>query len=54
VLTLGLFTLVVDAVLIMLASALVPGFHVDGFVSAVLFSIVLSVVNILIFAATGV
>lgn len=44
-LTLGLFTFVINALVILLASALVPGFRVDGFVSALLFSIVLSVVN---------
>ena len=46
VLTLGLFTFVINAALIMLASFLVPGFRVDGFLWAVLFSIVLSLVNI--------
>ena len=45
ILTLGLFTLVINALLIMLASALVPGFTVDGFGWAILFSIVLFFVN---------
>jgi putative membrane protein len=45
VLTLGLFTLVIDALLILLTSAIVPGFKVDGFWWAFLFSLVLSVVN---------
>jgi len=44
-LTLGLFTLVINAVLVLLVSALVPGFHVEGFIAALLFSIVLSVVS---------
>jgi putative membrane protein len=44
-LTLGLFSLVINGLLIMLASALVPGFEVNGFLWAVLFSIVLSIVN---------
>lgn len=44
-LTLGLFTLVINAVLVLLVSAVVPGFHVDGFIAALLFSIVLSVVS---------
>lgn len=43
--TLGLFTLVVNALLILLAASLVPGFTVDGFWWALLFSIVLSLVN---------
>lgn len=45
ILTLGLFTLVINAVLIMLTSTLVPGFYVPGFLSALLFSVVLMVVN---------
>ncbi len=45
ILTLGLFTLVIDALLILLTSALVPGFRVDGFWWAIIFSLVLSVVN---------
>lgn len=45
ILTLGLFTLVIDALLILLTSAIVPGFKVDGFLWALLFSLVLSIVN---------
>lgn len=45
ILTLGLFTLVINATLIMLTSALVPGFYVPGFWWALLFSLVLMVVN---------
>lgn len=45
ILTLGLFTLVINAALIMLTSTLVPGFYVPGFLSALLFSVVLMVVN---------
>ena len=45
ILTLGLFTLVINAFLIMLASSLVPGFAVAGFGWAILFSIVLFFVN---------
>lgn len=45
ILTLGLFTLVINGLLILLAAAIVPGFHVNGFWWAVLFSIVLSLVN---------
>lgn len=43
--TLGLFTFVINALLILLASYLVPGFKVDGFLWALLFSVVLSIVN---------
>ncbi|MBU6323074.1 MAG: phage holin family protein [Patescibacteria group bacterium] len=45
--TLGLFSLVINALLVMLASALVPGFFVAGFWTALLFSVVLSLVNLL-------
>jgi putative membrane protein len=45
ILTLGLFSLVIDALLVMLASMLVPGFLVVGFWTAFLFAIVLMVIN---------
>ena len=45
ILTLGLFTLVINALLIMLAAAIVPGFTVQGFWWALLFGLVLAVVN---------
>ncbi len=45
ILTLGLFSLVINALLVLLASALVPGFSVAGFWSALLFALVLAVIN---------
>jgi putative membrane protein len=45
ILTLGLFSLVINAFMIMLAASIVNGFHVQNFLSALLFSIVLSVVG---------
>lgn len=45
ILTLGLFSLVINALLVMLASYLVPGFIVGGFWAALLFALVLSVTN---------
>lgn len=45
ILSLGLFTLVINALLILLAAKIVPGFYVDGFWWAFLFSVVLSIVN---------
>ncbi len=45
VFTLGLFLLVINAAMVMLASRFVSGFEVDGFWWALLFSIVLSVVT---------
>lgn len=43
--TFGLFTFVINGLLILLASNIVPGFKVDGFWWAVLFAILLSVIN---------
>ena len=40
--TLGLFLLVINAIIIMLCDALVPGFGVEGFWWALLFSLILS------------
>jgi putative membrane protein len=45
IVTLGLFLIVINAVIIMLVAALLPGFRVDGFFWAVAFSLVLWVVN---------
>ncbi len=49
ILTLGLFTFVINALLIMLAGAIVPGFKVAGFGSALLFSIVLAIISMIFF-----
>lgn len=48
ILTLGLFLLVINAIIIMLCDALVPGFTVSSFWSALLFSIVLSLCQSLV------
>jgi len=45
ILTLGLFTFVINALLIMLTSAVVPGFDVRSFWWALLFSFVLSLIK---------
>ena len=45
ILTLGLFTFVINALMIMLAAQFVPGFTVDSFWWALGFSIILSVIN---------
>jgi len=45
ILTLGLFTLVINAALLKLASALIPGFDVHGFWPAVFGAVIVSVVN---------
>ena len=43
--TLGLFLIVINTVIILITARLVDGFRVDGFWSAMWFSIVLSLVN---------
>jgi putative membrane protein len=45
VLTLGLFLLVINGLMLWLVSALVRGFHVNGFWGAVLGSIMISIVS---------
>jgi putative membrane protein len=45
ILTLGLFLLVINALIILLVDYLVDGFHVDGFWWALLFSLIMSVFN---------
>ena len=47
-LTLGLFWFVINALMLELASALVPGFQVRGFFAAFIGAIVLSLVNLLL------
>ena len=47
-LTLGLFWLVINALMLMFASALVPGFKVHGFLAAFIGAILLSLVNMLL------
>lgn len=45
ILTFGLFSLVIHALFILLAAMIVPGFVVSGFWSAIIFAIVLALVN---------
>jgi putative membrane protein len=52
ILTLGLFLLVINGVMILLASGLVRGFRVDGMIPAFLGAIVLALLGMLIRALT--
>ncbi len=52
-LTLGIFWLVINALMLELAAAIVPGFHVNGFLAAFLGAILLSVVNAVLRAVFG-
>jgi putative membrane protein len=48
VLTLGIFWWVINALMLMLASLFVPGFHLSGFTAALLGAIVLALVNLVL------
>lgn len=48
ILSLGLFLLAINAVIVLIAGAIVPGFEVDGFWWALVFSLVLSITNSLL------
>lgn len=50
ILTLGLFLLVINAVVIILCDYIVGGFEVSSFLTALLFSLILSIVQSLIFS----
>lgn len=45
ILSLGLFTFVINALLVLLVSSIVPGFKVSGFLWALIFGLVLSFVS---------
>lgn len=53
VFTLGMFLLVINALIILIADAVIPGFFVDGFWWALIFSILLSIVNALLTDLSG-
>jgi putative membrane protein len=48
ILTLGLFLLAINAIIILIAASIIPGFYVDGFWWALLFSLILSLFNTLL------
>ncbi|MDO6517536.1 phage holin family protein [Zobellia uliginosa] len=50
ILTLGLFLLVINAVIILLADNLIDGFTVDGILWAILFSLLLSFLQSILFS----
>ena len=53
VLTLGLFLLVINAIIILIADFIIPGFYVDGFWWALIFSLVMSLTNTLLIDLSG-
>ena len=52
-LTLGVFWIVINALMLKLAATLVPGFSINGFLPAFFGAIVLSLVNIFLRSVTG-
>ncbi|MBL7902284.1 MAG: phage holin family protein [Bacteroidia bacterium] len=52
--TFGFFLLAINAFIILIATRLVPGFHVDGFWWALLFSLILSITNGFLNSALGI
>jgi putative membrane protein len=53
VLTLGLFLLAINALMLLLTAALVPGVTIDGFVPALLGGLLLSLMNVAVSAIFG-
>lgn len=45
VLTLGLFSLVINGAMVLLADAIVPGFSIPSFGMAIVFAVIMSLVN---------
>jgi putative membrane protein len=52
ILTLGLFLIVINALMLMLTSALVPGFMVANFLSALIAGVLLGLFNLVVSALT--
>lgn len=53
IVTLGLFLLAINAIIIIICDKLVDGFKVDGFLSALIFSIILSICQSIMFKLTN-
>lgn len=52
-LTLGLFTFVINAFLLILAAQIVPGFHIDSLLTAIVASIIIAILSTLVNALFG-
>lgn len=48
ILTFGLFLLIINALMVFLAEALIGGFEVDGLIWAILFTLIVTIVNSLL------
>ena len=52
-LSLGLFTFVINALMLKMASGLIPGFHVEGFWTAVFGALLIGLVSFFLTASVG-
>ncbi|TBW30196.1 phage holin family protein [Gramella sp. KN1008] len=50
ILTLGLFLLIINAIIIFIADGFVSGFDVDGWLIAIIFSLLLSIIQSILFS----
>ncbi|MGL5345826.1 MAG: phage holin family protein [Peptostreptococcaceae bacterium] len=53
IVTLGLFSLVINAIVLKIAFAIVPGVHLEGFLPAIWASILLSICNWILYKIFG-
>jgi putative membrane protein len=53
VVTLGLFLIVINAGVILLADYFIPGTNIDGFWWAILFGLIVSIVNSILYSLAG-
>ena len=53
IITLGLFLFVINAIIILLCANIVGGFKVDSFLTALLFSIILSILQSIVYSIFG-
>ncbi len=54
ILTLGLFTFVVNAIVLRLAASLLQNFNIQGWLPAIFGAIILAIINVVIFSIFGV
>lgn len=48
ILTLGLVSVIINVLMVLLVAKIVPGFHLDGFWTALIFAIILALVNMVL------
>ena len=48
ILTLGLFSIIINVIILAIAAAIIPGFRIEGFLPALVFIIILSLITTII------